>query len=81
MARVDFDPAAHEPRAFYRLLTASVLPRQAALLTQVFPVLSRVEPFAEAPRLSEVRETQKAVRRVLDHKNPSAGQDFFHLAG
>ena len=30
MARVDFDPAAHEPRAFYRLLTASVLPRPIA---------------------------------------------------
>ena len=30
MPRVDFDPAELEPRAFYRLLTASILPRPIA---------------------------------------------------
>mgnify|MGYP000259333909 CR=1 FL=1 len=30
MARVDFDPAEMEPRAFYKLLTASVIPRPIA---------------------------------------------------
>ncbi|HEX4461949.1 MAG TPA: AAA family ATPase, partial [Polyangia bacterium] len=44
---------------------ASILPRQAALLTQVFPVLSRVEPFAEAPRLPEVRDPQELRSRLF----------------
>jgi hypothetical protein len=44
---------------------ASVLPRQAALLSQVFPVLSRVEPFAEAPRTSEVRDPQELRSRLF----------------
>jgi hypothetical protein len=44
---------------------ASVLPRQAALLTQVFPVLARVEPFAEAPRASEVRDPQELRSRLF----------------
>ncbi|MCA1665035.1 MAG: AAA family ATPase, partial [Myxococcales bacterium] len=44
---------------------ASVLPRQAALLTTVFPVLSRVEPFAEAPRSPEVRDPQELRLRLF----------------
>jgi hypothetical protein len=44
---------------------ASILPRQAALLTSVFPVLSRVEPFAEAPRLSEVRDPLELRSRLF----------------
>ncbi|HEX6836788.1 MAG TPA: AAA family ATPase, partial [Polyangia bacterium] len=44
---------------------ASVLPRQAALLTTVFPVLSRVEPFADAPRGSEVRDPQELRLRLF----------------
>ena len=44
---------------------ASVLPRQAALLTTVFPVLSRVEPFAEAPRSPDVRDPQELRLRLF----------------
>ena len=44
---------------------ASLLPRQAALVTQVFPVLARVEPFAEAPRGSEVRDPQELRSRLF----------------
>ena len=45
--------------------SASVLPRQAALLTSVFPVLSRVEPFADAPRGQEVRDPQEMRVRLF----------------
>ncbi len=45
--------------------SASVLPRQAALLTSVFPVLSRVEPFADAPRGQEVRDPQEMRARLF----------------
>ena len=45
--------------------SASVLPRQAALLTSVFPVLSRVEPFADAPRAQEVRDPQEMRSRLF----------------
>jgi hypothetical protein len=45
--------------------SATVLPRQAALLASVFPVLSRVEPFADAPRAPEVRDPQELRLRLF----------------
>jgi serine/threonine protein kinase len=44
---------------------ASVLPRQAALLSSVFPVLARVEPFADAPRGPEVRDPHELRSRLF----------------
>ena len=45
---------------------AALLPRQTALLAQVFPVLRRVEPIAQAPRLAhEILDPQELRTRVF----------------
>ena len=45
---------------------AALLPRMASLLTQVFPVLLDVEPFAQAPRLSHgIADPQEVRARVF----------------
>ena len=60
------DALSHYLRHLPREEAAALLPRRAALLLQVFPVLERVDVIAEAPRnVTEIRDPQELRSRVF----------------